>query len=164
MSGDKNLIKYGRGHGGDVAVDLRSTQHPKRVGSNPTGLSGVSSSVGRASGSTEGRVSNDVPVRIRMHLRVHGGTVDALGRFPLQERKPHGSRMEGSDSSRVDGERLKAAIRMSIAQSSVGQPVEVKIVRHYDPVQRDKMMAIYRDEPHLIDAALEVVNATTDLL
>lgn len=43
-------------------------------------------------------------------------------------------------------------------------PVKVSIVRNYDPAQRDVNMAIYRLEPHLIDAALEIVNATTDLL
>lgn len=42
-------------------------------------------------------------------------------------------------------------------------PTEVKIVRHYDPATRDKLMAMYSREPHDIDAALEVVNATTDL-
>ena len=45
-----------------------------------------------------------------------------------------------------------------------GEPTEIKIVRFYDPVQRDAHMAIYKSEPHLIDAALEVVNAVTDLL
>lgn len=49
--------------------------------------------------------------------------------------------------------------------SSTGtQPIQVKIIRHFDPVLRDNMMAMYRSEPHQIDAALEVVNATTDLL
>jgi hypothetical protein len=42
--------------------------------------------------------------------------------------------------------------------------VDVRIVRHFDPVHRDKMVAIYRSEPHDIDAALEVVNAVTDLI
>ena len=30
--------------------------------------------------------------------------------------------------------------------------------------QRDQMMAEYRNEPHAIDAALEVVNAVTELV
>lgn len=47
---------------------------------------------------------------------------------------------------------------------STGTPLEVKIVRHYDPEFRDKWTAIFAREPHDIDAALEVVNATTDLI
>lgn len=47
---------------------------------------------------------------------------------------------------------------------STGTPMEVKIVRHYDPEHRDKWLAIFSREPHDIDAALEVVNATTDLI
>jgi hypothetical protein len=48
--------------------------------------------------------------------------------------------------------------------TSTGQQMEIKIVRHYDPVLRDSKLAMYRDEPHRIDAALEVVNATTELV
>lgn len=47
---------------------------------------------------------------------------------------------------------------------SGGDVTEIKIVRYYDPAQRDAQMAIYRSEPHAIDGALEVVNATTELL
>lgn len=49
-------------------------------------------------------------------------------------------------------------------QSSTGVPIEVKLIRNYDPSFRDDKMAEYRQEPHLIDGALEVVNATTDLI
>ncbi len=49
------------------------------------------------------------------------------------------------------------------ANTSTGVPVAISLVRHYDPQARDAAMAIYQAEPHLIDAALEVVNATTDL-
>lgn len=48
--------------------------------------------------------------------------------------------------------------------SSVGTPLEIKLVRHYDPELRDSRKAMYLAEPHAIDAALEVVNATTDLI
>lgn len=41
---------------------------------------------------------------------------------------------------------------------------EVKIVRCYDPVERDTKIELYRSEPGVIDRTLEVVNATTDLL
>lgn len=43
-------------------------------------------------------------------------------------------------------------------------PTKMSIVRNYDPVIRDTKLAIYKSEPHLIDAALEVVNATTELM
>lgn len=49
-------------------------------------------------------------------------------------------------------------------QSSPGVMTEVKLVRHFDPALRDKMIAIYASEKHEIDAALEVVNAVTDLI
>lgn len=45
-----------------------------------------------------------------------------------------------------------------------GQPNMVKIVRCYDPVQRDKRITLYKEEPGLVDRNLEVVNAITDLL
>lgn len=50
------------------------------------------------------------------------------------------------------------------AMNSQGQPTEVRIVRHFDPVQRDQMVATFKSEPHEIDAALEVVNAVTDIV
>lgn len=52
------------------------------------------------------------------------------------------------------------------APSSVpgGEPVKVAIVRNYDPALRDKMIAVFRTEPHEIDSALEVVNAITDIV
>lgn len=55
-------------------------------------------------------------------------------------------------------------IKEGMAQTTTGQPFELKLERHYDPEKRDHMVAMYRSEPHLIDAALEVVNATTDLI
>lgn len=48
--------------------------------------------------------------------------------------------------------------------TTTGVATEVKIVRYYDPNIRDKKLAEFRTEPHEIDAALEVVNATTDLI
>ena len=49
-------------------------------------------------------------------------------------------------------------------QTSTGVPFDIRLVRHYDPSQRDAAMAMYQSEPHQIDAALEVVNAVTDLV
>lgn len=47
--------------------------------------------------------------------------------------------------------------------NSVGQQQEAKIQRHYDPNKKDKMVETYRSETKCIDAALEIVNAITDL-
>ncbi len=55
-------------------------------------------------------------------------------------------------------------LKEGMVQSSTGIPMEVKIVRHYDPSTRDKMVSMFRAEPHEIDSALEVVNAVTDLI
>jgi len=56
------------------------------------------------------------------------------------------------------------SLKEGTGQTSTGVPFEVKLVRHYDPSQRDTAMAMYQAEPHQIDAALEVVNATTEIL
>lgn len=45
-----------------------------------------------------------------------------------------------------------------------GEPTKVSIVRNYDVQIRDAKIAMYKSEPHEIDAALEVANAVTDLL
>jgi len=42
--------------------------------------------------------------------------------------------------------------------------VEFKVVRFFDPEERDRNIEVYRSERSLIDAKLEVVNATTDLI
>lgn len=55
-------------------------------------------------------------------------------------------------------------LKEGTGQNSSGTPVEIRLVRHYDPVKRDKMVAMYKSEPHEIDSALEVVNAVTDLI
>jgi hypothetical protein len=55
-------------------------------------------------------------------------------------------------------------LKEGTGQNSSGTPIEVKIVRHYDPERRDRLLSIYKSEPHEIDAALEVVNAVTELL
>lgn len=45
-----------------------------------------------------------------------------------------------------------------------GTPVEIKIVRFYDPKARDEKMSLFSSEPSLIDAKLEIVNAVTDIV
>lgn len=56
------------------------------------------------------------------------------------------------------------SLREGTIPSSTGVNKDVKIVRNFDPVLRDKMITEYKGEASLIDAALEVANATTDLL
>jgi len=45
-----------------------------------------------------------------------------------------------------------------------GDTVEVKIVRFYDPSERDNKKELYQAEPITIDSKLEVTNAITDLI
>jgi len=48
--------------------------------------------------------------------------------------------------------------------NSMGNKIEVKLVRCYDPQQRDEMISFLDSEPSLIDGKLEIVNATTELI
>jgi hypothetical protein len=49
-------------------------------------------------------------------------------------------------------------------QSTTGVPMEIKIIRKYDVELRDAKINMYKSEPRLIDAKLEVINAITDLV
>lgn len=50
-------------------------------------------------------------------------------------------------------------------QTTPGGPVtEVRIRRYFDAPERDAKIELYRVEPSVIDATLEVTNAVTDLL
>jgi hypothetical protein len=55
-------------------------------------------------------------------------------------------------------------LREGNVQKSDGSISEVKIVRCYDPVERDKQVASLSSEPSIIDGKLEITNAVTDLL
>lgn len=55
-------------------------------------------------------------------------------------------------------------LKEGLAQTTSGGTKEVKIRRYYTPAERDAKIEVYRSEPGLIDATLEVVNATTDLI
>ena len=48
--------------------------------------------------------------------------------------------------------------------SGTQEITESKVIRYYDPAERDKWLEHYRAQPSTIDAHLEVVNATTDLI
>jgi len=50
------------------------------------------------------------------------------------------------------------------SSTNQGDPRVVKIRRYYDPNIRDEKLTLYKSEPLLIDAKLEVTNAITDLI
>lgn len=50
------------------------------------------------------------------------------------------------------------------AKVTTGDTIAVKVRRYYDPSERDNKTELYRSEPAIIDANLEVVNAVTDLI
>lgn len=51
----------------------------------------------------------------------------------------------------------------NVQTSPTGPVTEIRIRRYYDPKERDAKLGLYRSEPSVIDATLEVVNATTEL-
>ena len=55
-------------------------------------------------------------------------------------------------------------LREGSAKNSQGETVTVKLIRHYDPIERDKKIEEFRSEPGIIDRTLEIINATTDLI
>lgn len=59
-----------------------------------------------------------------------------------------------------DGNRREGQVQLAPG----ADPLMVKIVRHWDPEERDRRLDLYRREPSIIDGHLEIVNATTDLL
>jgi hypothetical protein len=55
-------------------------------------------------------------------------------------------------------------IKEGMGTAPGGQPLEIKIVRFYDPAERDKKKELFASEPSVIDGRLEVANAITDLI
>ena len=55
-------------------------------------------------------------------------------------------------------------LKEGTGRNTLNEPVEVKIVRNFDPSERDNKIELYRSEPSVIDSTLEVINAVTDLL
>ena len=55
-------------------------------------------------------------------------------------------------------------IREGMANGPTGQPIEIKVVRFYDPGRREEMRMALTSEPSTIDAHLEIANAVTDLI
>lgn len=55
-------------------------------------------------------------------------------------------------------------LKEGFMQQSTGADARaVKIVRHFDPKERDAKLELYRSEPSRIDATLEVINAVTEV-
>jgi len=55
-------------------------------------------------------------------------------------------------------------LKDGFAKTASGEEMEVKLIRHFNPDQRDKKIEEFSEEPYLIDSRLEVVNAITDIL
>ena len=55
-------------------------------------------------------------------------------------------------------------LKEGVLKNSMGETVEAKIVRNFDPAERDRRLELYRSEPSTIDSTLEVINAVTDLI
>ena len=55
-------------------------------------------------------------------------------------------------------------LKEGFVTNSQGEKSEVKIVRCYNPAERDSEMDSYRNLKFIIDSTLEVVNATTDMV
>lgn len=55
-------------------------------------------------------------------------------------------------------------IKEGIGKGPSGDPVEIKLQRFFDPEERDRMKELYSNEPSIIDAKLEIINATTEII
>ena len=55
-------------------------------------------------------------------------------------------------------------LREGTIEQSNGSKVDVHIKRYYSPAERDNHINVYSNEPSMIDAKLEIVNAITDLV
>ena len=71
----------------------------------------------------------------------------------------------------LSGEELKMwnclsdrGIVEGMGKGPTGDPLQIKIVRFYDPVERDNHRDLFQSEPIIIDSTLEVINAITDLI
>lgn len=55
-------------------------------------------------------------------------------------------------------------LKEGFGKNSQDERIEIKIVRYYDPSERDTKSELYRSEPSRIDSTLEVINAVTDIV
>ena len=58
----------------------------------------------------------------------------------------------------------KGLTTQPVKDPATGEVRLIKVRRYFDPKERDAKVMAFRAEPHTIDGALEVVNATTDLI
>lgn len=56
------------------------------------------------------------------------------------------------------------SLKEGLVNQTNGVQMQVKIRRYYDPKERDKKVALFSEEPSLIDSKLEISNCVTDLL
>ena len=75
-------------------------------------------------------------------------------------RRRHGIQSTQTILSQLTDRGLKEVAEKNAA----GEINVVKIVRHYIAEERDKELAILLEEPYLIDSALEIANATVELV
>lgn len=55
-------------------------------------------------------------------------------------------------------------IKEGIGKGPAGDALEIKVVRFYDPAERDGKLDLFSNEPSLVDGKLEIVNAVTDII
>jgi len=55
-------------------------------------------------------------------------------------------------------------IKEGRAKNASGDEFDIKLIRFYNPEEKDAKMGLFKSEPGLIDATLEVTNAVTDLV
>lgn len=76
----------------------------------------------------------------------------------------HRRRDLAGEEAKMWGVLTDRGLKEGTMKQSTEQLVEVKIVRCYDPEERDRFLSLYQSEPTTVDAKLEVVNAITDLI
>lgn len=139
--------------------------------------------------SVETPVYADQPAQVRNWLKAHEDITEEIAKLHVRVSKTNfatpvtinvgGENLTKSITEWVIRRRLLAEMDMQAWASLTdrnlkeGQinsslpgaaPVPVKIVRCYDPLERDNKKSVFQTEPGLIDRTMEVVNATTDLL
>lgn len=55
-------------------------------------------------------------------------------------------------------------LKEDLMKNPDGTTTHITVIRHFDPRKRDERMSILGEEVSLIDSALEIANATTDLV
>lgn len=73
-------------------------------------------------------------------------------------------RREGVDHEIETYRNMRTNMKPGAIQKPDGTIIVNNVIRNYDEEQRDKRMAILQEEKSLIDAALEITNAVTDLI